>query len=104
MKAWINELVKEKIGSEIKVEKNDFKMAIETFAIYMETIAQDINNTLKTCQQIVVENLEATRLKNWLIFQSDDELILSIDTPPTAPIQLSQGLSIILSHWSNKYK
>lgn len=66
-----------------EVERNDFKIAIKIFAACIETVAQDINDALKTCQQQAVENLEATILENSLIFPLDNEPIPDIDTLPT---------------------
>ncbi len=103
VKARIDELVEEEMGSGTEVERNDFKTAVETFSARMETVAQDIDDALKTRQQRAAENLEAARLENSLIFQLDDEPIPGIDAPPTGT-QSSRGSSIALGHRPNKRK
>ena len=103
MKARIDELVEEEMGSGTEVERNDFKTTVETFAARMETVAQDIHDALKTRQQRAAENLEAARLENTLIFQLSYKPIPDVDTPPTGT-QSSRELSIALSHRPNKRK
>lgn len=50
MKAQINELVEEELGSRTKEKKDDFKIAVEEFADRMKLITQEINNLVKSCQ------------------------------------------------------
>lgn len=61
MKSQINELVEEELGSGTEVEKDDFKTAVEQFATRMKTVAQEINDSVKSRQQRATENLEAAR-------------------------------------------
>lgn len=58
------------------------------------TVAQEIDDALKTRQQRAAENLEVARLENSLIFQLDDKPIPGVDIPQ----------SIALGHRPNKRK
>ena len=49
VKTQIDKLIEEKIGLNIKVKKNDFKVAIKQLAKHMDTVAQDIKDSVKTC-------------------------------------------------------
>ena len=60
----------------------------------MGTVAQEIDDALKICQQRAAESLDATRLENSLIFQLDDKPIPGVHTHP----------SIALGHRPNKQK
>lgn len=84
MKAWINKLVEEEMRFGTEVKKNNFKTVVETFDTCMETVAQNIDDILKSCQQRIVENWEAARLKNSLIFQlkMSQFLVLTALQPP----------------------
>lgn len=42
----LDELVEEEIGSDTKVEKNDFKVTIEQFAECCQIVVNDINNAV----------------------------------------------------------
>lgn len=101
VKARIDELVEEEMGSGTEVERNDFKAAVEQFAHHMETVAQDIEDSVKTRQQKAAENLETARLENALIFEIDDELIPGVDTPNRSS---TPGSSIALNPWQKKRK
>ena len=48
VKSQINELVEEELGSGTEVEKDDFKTAVEQFANRMKTVAQEINDLVKS--------------------------------------------------------
>lgn len=70
----------------------------------MKIVALDISNSVKIHQEIIVENLEAARLENSLIFQIDDEPIFGIDTPQpghastgTSTRAVTPGSSIVLA-------
>lgn len=81
MKTQIDELVKKEIGSGTEVEKNHFKMTVETFVEQMRIIAQEIENFIQSQKAKTAKSLTATRLENSLIFELDNERIISIDTP-----------------------
>lgn len=68
LKAQIDKLVEEEIGSGIEIEQNNFKIAIEQFTKQIEGIAWEINNIVKLYQQWVVKNLETTWFENFLVF------------------------------------
>lgn len=109
VKAIINELVEEKIRSSTKVEENDFKTAIETFAEQIKIVTSDIDDSVKTRQQKIVENLKAARRKNSLIFDINDEPIPGVDAPErTASTGTSRavtpGSSIVLASRLRKHK
>lgn len=72
VKAYIDALIEEEIRLGTEIEKNDFKASVQQFAEYMETITQDIDDSVKSCQQKAAENLKAVRLENALIFQIND--------------------------------
>lgn len=48
VKAIIDELVEEEMGSGTEVERNNFKTAVETFAERMKIVATDISDSVKT--------------------------------------------------------
>ena len=48
VKARIDELVEEKMGSGTEVERDDFKTAVEQFAKQMEEVAREIDDTVKS--------------------------------------------------------
>lgn len=108
VKAIIDELVEEEMGSGTEVERNDFKTAVETFAEQMKIVASDIDDSVKTRQQKIAENLEAARLENSLIFEIDDEPIPGIDAPERTSTATSRavtpGSSIALAPRSRKRK
>lgn len=56
-------------------------MAIEIFMEQMKNMAQEIENSIQSQKTKVAENLLATYLENSLVFQLDDEPILSVNTP-----------------------
>lgn len=103
VKARIDELVEEEMGSGTEVERNDFKAAVEQFAQHMDTVAQDIEDSVKSRQQKAAENLEAARLENALIFEIDDEPISGVDTPNTNRSS-TPGSSIALNPRQRKRK
>lgn len=98
VKTRIDKLVEEKIKLGIKIEKNDFKAMVKQFAKHMETVAQNINDLVKSYHQKVVENLEAARLENMSIFQINDKPISRTDTPNSSTnYSNTLGLSIALN-------
>lgn len=48
MKTQIDELVEKEMGSSTEVEKNDFKIVVETFMEQMRIIAQEIENSIQS--------------------------------------------------------
>lgn len=87
------------MGSGTEVEKNHFKMAVETFVEQMRIIAQEIENFIQSQKAKAAKSLTATRLENSLIFELDNKQIISIDTPFS-----STTSSIALRSWSQKRK
>lgn len=69
------------MGSDTKVERNSFKIAVKTFTEQMKNIANNINNSIKTKQEKIAKYKEAAWFENLLIFQIDDKLIPNIDIP-----------------------
>lgn len=69
------------MGSGTKVEKDDFKSVVKQFTKHWQTMANKIEDMIKTRQERVAENLEAAQLENSRIFQIDNELISSVDIP-----------------------
>lgn len=109
VKAIINELVEEEMGSGTEVERNDFKTAVETFAERMKNVASNISDSVKTRQEKIAENLEAARLENSFTFQIDDEPIPGIDAPDNRTSAgtsraVTPGSSIALAPRSKKRK
>ncbi len=47
MKAQIDKLVDEEMGSGIEIERNDFKTVVEMFAEQMKNVAQEIENSVQ---------------------------------------------------------
>lgn len=54
-------------------------MAIEIFMEQIKNMAQEIENSIQSQKTKVAENLLATYLENSLVFQLDDEPILSVN-------------------------
>ena len=81
VKAQIDELVEEEMGSGTEVERNDFKTAVETFAERMKNVAQEIEDAVQSRKAKAAESLAAARLEDSLVFQLDDEPIPGVDTP-----------------------
>lgn len=81
LKAQIDELVEEEMGSGTEVERNDFKTAVETFAERIRIVAQEIEDSVQSRKAKAAESLAAARLENSLVFQLDDEPITGVDTP-----------------------
>ena len=48
VKAQIDELVEEEMGSGTEVKRNDFKTAVETFAEQMKIVAEEIKNAVQS--------------------------------------------------------
>ena len=99
MKAQIDELVKKKMGSGTKIEKNYFKMAVETFIEQMKNIAQEIEDAIQSQKIKTAKSFSTAYLENSLVFQLDDELIPDIVTPLGSTIS-----SIALRSQSQKQK
>lgn len=74
-------MVKEDIGSDTKIKRNNFKTAIKTFTEQMKNIANNINDSIKTKQEKMAKYKKAAWFENLLIFQIDDKLIPNIDAP-----------------------
>lgn len=87
--------------SGIEVEKNNFKLVVEQFAHHIETVTQDIENSVKTRQQKAIENLKEAKLENALIFEIDDKPIFEVDIPNRSSTSES---SIILNPRQKKRK
>lgn len=99
VKAQMDELIEEQMGSGTEVERHDFKTAVEQFADRMNTVAQEINDAFKYRQLKAAENLAAARLENSLVFQIDDEPIAGVDLP-----QNSKGFKEATASLANTYR
>lgn len=93
VKAQIDELVEEKMGSGTEVERNDFKTAVETFAERMRNVAQEIEDSVQARKAKAAESLAAARLENSLVFQLDDEPIPGVDTSSGSTTSASIALA-----------
>ena len=75
VKARIDELVEEEMGSGTQVEQDDFKAAVEQFAGRMETVQKDLDEQVKDKKANAAEMFEAARLQSDMVFGLDDEPI-----------------------------
>lgn len=62
MKAYIDMLVEEKIGSSTQVKQDKLKVVIEQFARQIETVQKDLDEQVKDKKANTVEIFKATRL------------------------------------------
>lgn len=81
MKTHIDELVDEEMRSGTEIERNDFKIVIETFTEQMKIVAQEIEDSVHFQKTKATESLAAICLENSLDFQLDDKLIPGGYTP-----------------------
>lgn len=93
VKAQIDELIKEEMGSGTEVERNDFKTAVETFAEQMKNVAQEIKDSVQARKAKAAESLAVACLENFLVFQLDDEPIPGVDNPFGSTISASIALA-----------
>lgn len=75
----------------------------------MKIVTFDIDDSVKTRQQKIAENLEAAKLKNSLIFDINDKPIFGVDASESiASTGISRavtpGSSIVLAPWLRKCK
>ena len=56
------------MGFGTKVKRNDFKMAIKTFADWIKNMAQEIEDTVQSQKVKAAKSLSTTGLENFLIF------------------------------------
>ena len=68
VKAQIDELVEEEMGSDTEVERNDFKTAVETFAEQMKIVVEEIENAVQSRKVKAVESLGTAHVENSLVF------------------------------------
>lgn len=78
VKARIDELVDEEMGSGTQVEQDNFKAAVEQFAIRMNTVQDKLESAIKDKQTWGVELFEAAKLQSAMVFGLDDETIAGI--------------------------
>ncbi len=75
------ELFENEMKTDIKIERNNFKHLIKKIVEQIKAVTKKISQSVKTPQKKTTRNLQATTLENSMIFQIDDEIILSFDTP-----------------------
>ena len=68
VKAQIDELVEEEMGSDTEVERNNFKTVVETFAEQMKNIAQEIEDAVQTRKVKAAKSFAFARLENSWFF------------------------------------
>lgn len=78
VKARINELVDKEMGSSTQVEQDDFKTAVEQFAIRMNTVQDELESAVKDKQTQAAELFEAAKLQSAMVFGLNDEPIAGI--------------------------
>ena len=87
------------MGSDTKVERNDFKTTVETFMEQMKIMAEEIEDAIQSQKSKIVKSRETACLENFLVFQLNDEPIPDVDTPSS-----STTSSITLESQSQKRK
>lgn len=80
VKARIDELVEEEMGSGTQLEQDDFKAAVEQFARRMETVQKDLDEQVKAKRANAAEKFETARLQSDMVFGLDDEPIPGIES------------------------
>lgn len=84
VKARIDELVEEEMGSGTQVEQDDFKAAVEQFASRMNSVQKNLDSAVKDKQAQAAELFEAAKLQSGMVYGLDDE--------PIAGVELGAGL------------
>lgn len=102
VKARIDELVEEEMDSGTQVEQDDFKAAVEQFAIRFNTVQTELDSAIKDKQLQAAELFEVAKLQSAMVFGLDDEPIASIEATPG--LIMGSGPSIALNPTTQKRK
>lgn len=99
-KACINKLIEEEMCSRTQVEQDNFKVAIEQFAIRFNIVQAELDSAVKNKQSQVAKWFEAAKLQSAMVFGQDNKPIIGIEATPV----LLSGSSIALNHtWKRKW-
>lgn len=79
VKARIDELVEEEMGSGTQVEQDDFKEAVEKFGERMDAIQKNLDSAVKDKQAQAAELFEAAKLQSEMVYGLDDEPISGVE-------------------------
>ena len=80
VKARIDELVDEEMGSGTQVEQDDYKAAVERFANRMNIVQKEMNLAVKGKQTQAAELFEAAKLQSAMVFGIGDKPIAGIES------------------------
>lgn len=80
VKARIDELVEEEMGSGTQVDQDDFKAAVEVFRNRWEIVENEIKQSKQSNDAQAAELFEAARVQKAMVFELDDEPIAGIDS------------------------
>lgn len=102
VKARIDELVEEEMGSGIQVDQDDFKAAVEVFRNRWEIVENEIKQSKQSKDAQAAELFEAARVQKAIVFELDDEPIAGIDSAEHG--SNARNASIALNSSSRKRK
>ena len=79
MKARIDKLVEEEMGSGTQVEQDDFKEAVEKFGGQIDVVQKNLDLAVNNKRAQAAKLFEASKLQNEMVYGLNDEPISGVE-------------------------